>query len=237
MGLVWLQQLKMKFNKPAFADSVLQFCGCLIDELLEDDNDESRKKIQETIGFPCFDIIRQNPQLIDDFRKWTLETVSKIVSSDYPLFSMRKELISKIHLNGLYRILFSKKFYDRRHELYQALNNCSQTEKETFVAKDPSIQEAWSETLLKDETASMAHLRTEAQFAILKMLHSKYFERVNKNDWFETYSKAHQSYIEMMFELALKKGKYDSSINSVLFPAFHEQLKTMRMKLAGEEVF
>lgn len=149
-----------------------------------------------------------------------IEKVLEIVQSNNPIISMRKELIKTIHSDTLNRTFFSEKFFDRRQELYEALNNYLDN----------------TEIINSDETASVLFIWNEAESCILRMLQAEYFEEIGQDDWFSAYSKAYQRYMEMLFELVLlKKGEIDP-IYSVLFPAFKKLLESCQQNLVGETV-
>ena len=109
----------MRLRKRAFGNTVMLCCGRFLYELIESDDDKVRKKVQETINNHCFELIRKRgPKKISDFKKMLTETVLQIVTSDDPIMSMRKELISEIHLDTINRSFFLEKYRNQRQELY-----------------------------------------------------------------------------------------------------------------------
>jgi hypothetical protein len=220
---MWLKKLKIKLRKRAFANTVLLQCNRLLYDLLESDSDnDGRHKIQEIIGNHCFDIIRKKgSQEINDFRKEMIETVLRIVQSDNPIISMRKELINTIHSDTLNRTFFSEKFFDRKQELYEALNKYLDN----------------SKIVNCDEASSVIFIWSEAHCVILRMLQAEHFEETGKDDWFSSYSKAYKTYMEMLFELILlKKDEKDFSFNGILFPVLKQQIEAFQQKLVGEVI-
>ena len=219
---MWLKKLQMKFRKRGFANTVLLQCNRLIYELLESDSRNARKKLQETIGNHCFDVIRKRgSQEINDFRKEMIETVLEIVQSDNPIVSMRRELIDIIHVAVLNRTFLLEKFQDRRQELYEAFDKVMGN----------------SEILNCDEASSILFIWSEAKSCILRLLQFKYFEEVGKDDWFSRYSKAYSIYIEMLFEVSLKlKDEKDCSLDGVTFPVAKRLVEQFQQKLIGEVI-
>lgn len=212
----------IRLRKRSFGTSVLILCNRLIYDLLESDINNARQEIQETIGNHCFDIIRKKgSQEIYDFRKMMIEKVLEIVQSDNPIIGMRMELIKTIQSDILNQTFFSEDFFNRRQELYEALNKYLDNK----------------EIINSDETAGVLFIWNEAESCILRMLQAEYFEEVGKDDWFETYSKSYQLYIKMLFELALsKKDEKDFSVYGVMFPEFKKELESYQQKLVGETV-
>lgn len=212
----WLKKLKMNFFRTKFESSVLLCCSKLISELLEDENNETRDKIQKTIGNRCFDVIRKRGiQEINDFRKSMIEDVTKIVQSDNPIISMRKTLIRLIHSDTLNRSFIVEKYAERRQELYEEMNQFG----DGFT----------------DETASVIFILSEAECCIFRMLQQYYFEEVGKDDWFSRYSRVYEMYIESLFNLTLAQiDKEDISIMSITFPAMKKQVEHFQKELIGE---
>ncbi len=212
----------MIFYRAKFANSALLCCSNLISELLEDENNEAREKLQKDIGHHCFDIIRKKgAQEINDFRKAMIKDFTQIVQSDNPIIAMRKKLIRTIHSDILNRTFLLEKYADRRQELYEEFNNYLDN----------------SEILNSDETASVLFFWSEAECCILRMLQMYYFEKVGKDDWFSRYSEAYEIYTTELFDLALaKKDKKDVSLYSVTFPAMKQQIEVFQKKLIGEVI-
>jgi len=221
MATMWFNKLRIKLCKRSFANSVILQCDRLIYELLEDEKNEARQKIQEDSGNKCFDVIRnKGAKEIKDFREELIKTVRIIVQSDDPIISMRKELIHTIHSSILNNTLFLDKFYDRRQELYKILDG---------YMCDGEIANS-------DEIASLLYIWSSARCTILRMLQHRCFEQTNNDDWFSAYSKACQSHTEMLFELGLAKKEERNSVKGLLFKTLSEQLEAFQKKLIGEIV-
>jgi len=179
-------------------------------------------QLQETIKNHCFDIIRKKgSQEMMDFRKELIETVLKIVQSDNPIISMRKEIIHTIHSDTLNRTFFLEKFKDRRQELYDAFNE----------------KIGNSEILNCDGTTSVIVIWSEALCVILRMLQHTHFEKVGIDDWFSRYCKGYSIYTEMLFEGILKlKNKEDCSIDGITFPVAKRAIEQFQQNLIGEVI-
>jgi hypothetical protein len=216
-----LKRILDRLRKRSFANNVLLHCNSLIYELIDDDKDNtSRKYIQEDIKNNCFDVIRKRgPQETGAFRKSLVGKVLGIVQSDNPIISMRKELICLIHSTVLNCMFFSEKFANRRNELYGILNK--------YMDKD--------QLLNSDDTASVIYFWSEAEIIILRMLHIQYFEKVEKDDWYSTYSKVYNMYMEMVFESMLSDiDNSQQPMDSTLLPSLKSQLEIYQKNLIGE---
>ena len=219
---MWFKKLRIKLQKRSFANTVLLHCNSLLYELLESEDDKARQTLRETTNNCFFDIIRKKgSQEMVDFRKEVVEKVLKIVQSDDPIISMRKEIIRTIHSDTLNRTFFLEKFKDRRQELYDAFNEKTED----------------GEILNCDETTSVIYIWSEACCVILRMLQHTHFEEAGKDDWFSRYSEACSIYIEMLFEVTLRiKDKKDCSIDGITFPVAKKLLEQFQQNLIGEVI-
>ena len=219
---MWLKKLQMKLRRRAFANTVLLHCSRLLSELLEDENDDTRQKVQESTGSRCFDIIKERgSHCLPEFRKDMIEKVLGIVRSDNPVITMRKEIIHTIHSNTINRMFFLEKFKDRRQELYKLFDESLDTQTKECVHGDKAVSELffWS----------------EAECCILRMLQGVHFEEIDKDDWFSKYTEAYSIYIEMMFEVALKlKSEEECSIEGVTFTTAMKAIQVLEKRLIGE---
>ncbi|MCW5786079.1 MAG: hypothetical protein KIT49_01055 [Nitrospira sp.] len=92
-----------------------------------------------------------------------LEKVQEIVTSQYPLISMRKALVDSLESYILNSAFWGEEFTHRRDQIYVQLNTRGMQ--------------------LSDESAAMAAIWADTESLFLRMLQESMFEDVSKDDW------------------------------------------------------
>jgi hypothetical protein len=219
------KKIRTKLRKRAFGNKVLFECHRLIYVLIESDDDEYRKKVQEQIGNHCFDVIaKKGPEEILDFRKILLKDVLQIVTSDNPLIAMRKQLIQEIHLDTINRLFFTERYYNRRQELYDILDKY-----------ESKLYKGNLDISSSDEESAILFMWSEARTCILRMLQGTYFE-AGEDDWFSTYAKAYEILVKQTFDTFLSKKEEGHLVYAVLLEALGKQVDALQIQIVGEVI-
>lgn len=217
-----LRKLQIKFFRESFNKSVLSSCNSLISALLDDKNNVLRDITQEEPHIKYFfDLSRKKGEVLaSNFRKSVMGDITQIVQSENPIIGMRKMLIKKIHSQIFYNRLLDEKFSDRIQELRSYFN------KNIFVFD--------RDDLISNKVASVAWISACAECYVLRLLQNHYFERTERNDWFEKYSENYHIYMTHLFHMTLDKiDKIEPSVSILSLTNMKRAIDSHQKMLVG----
>lgn len=157
-------------------------------------------------------IYKKGDKVIAEFRKYMLEKVQEIVTSQYPLISMRKALVDSLESYILNSAFWGEEFTHRRDQIYVQLNTRGMQ--------------------LSDESAAMAAIWADTESLFLRMLQESMFEDVSKDDWWAKYSPLYEDHVKSLYRAALAKveGNVDS-MHAVMVKATRETIEKFKNQL------